>query len=101
MESEDAVFTITQDVLSPREVSEIVRTQFEHKHPQSGSFPFQHQLPRSDLERTFDQVNSEELDVHVRVERTVKVERVPRTVQLEDYSRRAIRPTARIVQTRH
>ncbi|KAF9453933.1 hypothetical protein P691DRAFT_523436 [Macrolepiota fuliginosa MF-IS2] len=98
MESEDVILTVTSDILSPREVSEVARTQFTHKYSGSHTFPFRHQLRRSDLERTFDQPNPERFDVHVRA---MKVERLPRTIQSEDYSRRTSRAPARNVQTRH
>ncbi len=102
MESEDAAITITREDLSHREANEVLRTHLTHKR--SGSQPNvfrQYQLRRSDLERTSDQHNSEDFDVHVRVERTVKVERLPRTVQMEDYSRGARQPPPRNVRTRY
>lgn len=101
MESEDAVFTITTDALSPREVSEAVRMELGHKHSTPHSFAFQQQLLRSNLEQTPDPNHPEEFDVHVRVERTVKVERLPRAVQMEDYSRRSRGSWGRNVRSQH
>ncbi|KXN90129.1 hypothetical protein AN958_04619 [Leucoagaricus sp. SymC.cos] len=98
------VYTITSDILSPQEVSEVLRTQLTrtHKRSRSDSIPYQHEIRQPvDLEVADDQVFPEHVDVHVRVERTVKVERVPHTIQLEDYSRRARKLPGRNVQTRH
>lgn len=101
MESDDTAITITQENLSHREISEALRTHLTRKRSGSHSPSVrQYQLRRSDLERTSDQQDSEDFDVHVRVERTVKVERLTRTVQMEDYSRGVRQPPSRNVRTR-
>ncbi|KAF7375932.1 hypothetical protein MSAN_00007800 [Mycena sanguinolenta] len=86
-ESIDAAVTITQHLASARDVSRALRSQFESK---SGA-GFDLTVPDFDLEalsRTGDE-EDKDAEVHVRIERTVRMERTPRVYELEDYSRTA------------
>ncbi|KAJ7497055.1 hypothetical protein FB451DRAFT_1209893 [Mycena latifolia] len=85
-ESIGAAVTITQHIASARDVSRAIRSQFESK----SGLDFNLTVPDFDL----DSIRSgppiaEDVDVQVRVERTVRMERVPRVYELEDYSRNA------------
>ncbi|KAJ6497819.1 hypothetical protein C8R45DRAFT_984349 [Mycena sanguinolenta] len=86
-ESIDAAVTISQHIASARDVSRALRSQFESK---SGA-GFDLTVPDFDVEslsRTAPDVDRD-AEVHVRIERTVRMERVPRVYELEDYSRTA------------
>ncbi|KAF7315257.1 Zn(2)-C6 fungal-type domain-containing protein [Mycena indigotica] len=77
-ESGDAV-TVTRQLTSARDVSRAIRSQFESKN---GDFT----IP--DMESSAGDLQ-EDVDVQVRVEKTVKTESVARAYELEDYSRMA------------
>ncbi|KAF8160903.1 hypothetical protein B0H34DRAFT_356698 [Crassisporium funariophilum] len=81
-----AAITISKNVTTARDVSRVVRTQFDQK----SSTPFD--LTRPDLE--FEGVEGpesfpEDTGVQVRIERTVRLNQFTRTYELEDYSRRS------------
>jgi len=86
-ESIGAAVTITQHIASARDVSRAIRSQFESKN--GGGFDLT--VPDFDLESLAcaEPANAEEAEVHVRIERTVRMEQVPRVYELEDYSRNA------------
>ncbi|KAJ7350327.1 hypothetical protein DFH08DRAFT_861060 [Mycena albidolilacea] len=86
-ESIDAAVTITQHLASARDVSRAVRSQFESKNGAG----FDLTVPDFDLESLahVGSASHEDTEVHVRIERTVRMERMPRTYELEDYSRNA------------
>ncbi|KAJ7874759.1 hypothetical protein B0H14DRAFT_2502004 [Mycena olivaceomarginata] len=84
-ESIDAAVTITQHLASARDVSRAVRSQFESKNGAG----FDLTVPEFDLESLAGSASHEDTEVHVRIERTVRMERMPRTYELEDYSRNA------------
>ncbi|KAJ7668461.1 hypothetical protein DFH06DRAFT_1181774 [Mycena polygramma] len=79
-----AAVTVTHHVGSARDVSRAIRSQFESK---SGRFDLT--VPDFDVESADPHAHNaqEEVDVHVRIERTVRMERMPRVYELEDYSR--------------
>ncbi|KAJ7232765.1 hypothetical protein B0H12DRAFT_1144766 [Mycena haematopus] len=83
----DAAVTITQRIVSARDVSRAIRSQFESKNGAA----FDLTVPDFDVESLPRAGPSCEEDrdteVHVRIERTVTMERVPRVYELEDYSR--------------
>lgn len=82
---EEAV-TITQDIDSARAASRALRSQFEKDTGNT----FDLTVP--DFDSSIGGHGSElpsHVDVHVRIERTVKVETRPRTFELENYSRSA------------
>ncbi|KAJ6558497.1 hypothetical protein DFH09DRAFT_1036991 [Mycena vulgaris] len=85
-ESIGAAVTITQHIASARDVSRAIRSQFQSK----SGMDFDLTVPDFDL----DSIRSgaaipDDVDVQVRVERTVRMERIPRVYELEDYSRNA------------
>jgi len=82
-ESIGAAVTITQQIATARDVSHAIRSQFESK---SGRFDLT--VPDFDLESAAP-LTEEDASVHVRIERTVRMERMPRVYNLEDYSRNA------------
>ncbi|KAJ7128948.1 hypothetical protein C8R43DRAFT_686416 [Mycena crocata] len=85
-ESIGAAVTVTQHISTARDVSRAMRSQFESKNGR-----------RSDLtvpDFELDSIQSapairEDVDVQVRIERTVRMERLPRVYELEDYSRKS------------
>ncbi|KAJ7486382.1 hypothetical protein B0H11DRAFT_2279010 [Mycena galericulata] len=83
-ESIGAAVTITQQMTTARDVSHAIRSQFESKRGRG----FDLTVPDFDLESAH-YATEEDAEVHVRIERTVKLERMPRVYSLEDYSRRA------------
>jgi len=89
-ESIDAAVTITQHLTSARDVSRAVRSQFDSKKSGRG---FDLTVPDFDLESLPcagpAPPEDGDAEVHVRIERTVRMERVPRVYELEDYSRTA------------
>ncbi|KAJ6593634.1 hypothetical protein B0H19DRAFT_28506 [Mycena capillaripes] len=82
-ESIAAAVTITQHIASVRDVSRAIRSQFESKN----GMGFNLTVPDFDLESV--SAPQEDVDVHVRIERTVRMERTPRVYELENYSRSA------------
>jgi hypothetical protein len=68
-------------------VSRVIRSQFESKSGRG----FDLTVPDFDLESAHyaAPATEEDAEVHVRIERTVKMERMPRVYNLEDYSRNA------------
>ncbi|KAJ7690660.1 hypothetical protein B0H17DRAFT_1064332 [Mycena rosella] len=83
-ESIGAAVTITQHISSARDASRVMRSQFESKN----GLELNLTVPDFD----FDSIQSgsampDDMDVQVRVERTVRMERLPRVYELEDYSR--------------
>lgn len=81
----DAV-TVTQQIVSARDVSHAIRSQFESKNDMGLELT----VPDFD----FDSIPCashihEDVDVQVRIERTVRMERLPHVYELEDYSRSA------------
>ncbi|KAF8136053.1 hypothetical protein K438DRAFT_1882033 [Mycena galopus ATCC 62051] len=84
-ESIGAAVTITQHVAAARDVSHAIRSQFESKTGRG----FDLTVPDFDLESAYYAAPETEKDaeVHVRIERTVRTERMPRVYNLEDYSR--------------
>jgi len=84
-ESIGAAFTITQHIAAARDVSHAIRSQFESKTGRG----FDLTVPDFDLESAYYAAPETEKDaeVHVRIERTVRTERMPRVYNLEDYSR--------------
>ncbi|KAJ7072551.1 hypothetical protein C8F01DRAFT_1243595 [Mycena amicta] len=83
-ESIDGAITVTQQLSSARDVSRAIRSQFESK---SGG---RLDLTVPDFESSVDGVH-EDVDVQVRVERTVRVEPLAKIYELEDYSRQHTR----------
>jgi len=83
-ESIGAAITITQHMTSARDVSRALRWQFESKN----DIGLDLTVPDFDLEsmRSGPSI-SPDVDVQVRVERTVRMERLPHVYELEDYSR--------------
>jgi len=81
-ESIGAAVTITQHMTSARDVSRAIRSQFESKN----GMGLELTVPDFDLESGAPG-SEEDVDVHVRIERTVKIERVQKTYELENYSR--------------
>ncbi|KAF9476367.1 hypothetical protein BDN70DRAFT_882542 [Pholiota conissans] len=77
--------TISKSISAPQDVSRVVRTNFG----KSSGTPF-------DLSRRVTEALSgdtgypDDVNVEVRIERTVKVNHYPRTYELEDYSRRSM-----------
>jgi len=89
---EGAEITITKNIGTAREVSRVVRAQFDHKT--TGSTPFElARRPRSSsvTDDTDYPGEGEEPSVQVRIEKTVKMKTFARTYELEDYSRRSRR----------
>ncbi|KAJ7039162.1 hypothetical protein C8F04DRAFT_950435, partial [Mycena alexandri] len=89
-ESIGAAVTITRHIASTRDVSRAMRSQFESKNGLS----FNLTVPDFDLESmpgtsVHDSCTDVSVDVEVRIERTVRMEPVPRVYELEDYSRPA------------
>jgi len=84
-ESIGAAVTITQQIATARDVSHAIRSQFESKS--AGRFDLT--VPDFDLESASYAAEDEEASVHVRIERTVRMEPMPRVYNLEDYSRTA------------
>ncbi|KAK7057448.1 hypothetical protein R3P38DRAFT_2841047 [Favolaschia claudopus] len=88
-ESIEAAVTITEHITSARDVSRALRSQFETKSGAGCDLT----VPDFDAESLSGgggRPSSEEpTEVHVRIERTVRMERVPRVYELEDYSRNA------------
>ncbi|KAJ6602197.1 hypothetical protein B0H10DRAFT_2081250 [Mycena sp. CBHHK59/15] len=85
-ESLGAAVTITQEIASARDVSRALRSQYQSK---SG---FRGELTLPDFDSIESQSNpalGEDVEVQVRIERTVRKERVSRMCELEDYSRAA------------
>ncbi|KAF5345273.1 hypothetical protein D9758_008497 [Tetrapyrgos nigripes] len=82
----DEAVTISQGVSSARDVTRIIRSQFDSK---TGLVSLDLTIPDFELESsdcgTFE--HADEVSVQVRVEKTVKVERRPKTYTLENYSR--------------
>ncbi|EEB96449.1 hypothetical protein MPER_04417, partial [Moniliophthora perniciosa FA553] len=82
----DDAYTITQTISSARAVNQAMRSQFEPK----GSFADALQLTNPDFQLdTLEPgvAHADDMNVQVRIERTVTVERRPRkTYELEDYS---------------
>ncbi|KAF7340449.1 hypothetical protein MVEN_01965100 [Mycena venus] len=86
-ESIGAAVTITQQIAAARDVSHAIRSQFESKNGRG----FDLTVPDFDLESAYyaAPMTEKDAEVHVRIERTVKMERMPRVYNLEDYSRNA------------
>jgi len=86
-ESIGVAVTITQQVTSARNVSRASRSQFEAKNRMG----FGLTVPDFDPESlpSAGPATEEDVEVHVRIERTVRMERMPRGYTLEDYSRHA------------
>jgi len=83
-ESIRAAVTITQPFSSARAVSRAIRSQFESKNGRGLDLT----VPDFDLESIQSApCTHEDVDVQVRIERTVRMERLPRVYELEDYSR--------------
>ncbi|KAF7335588.1 hypothetical protein MVEN_02213100 [Mycena venus] len=84
-ESINAAVTITQRITTARNVSHAIRSQYESKSARG----FDLTVPDFDLESAHygAPVTEEDAEVHVRIERTVRMERMPRVYDLEDYSR--------------
>ncbi|KAF7321458.1 hypothetical protein MKEN_00666300 [Mycena kentingensis (nom. inval.)] len=81
-ESANTIATVlTQQLTSPRDVSRAMRSQFESKSDGGAN------LTVPDLESMTADKTEEEVDVQVRVERTVRTEPFGRVYELEDYSR--------------
>ncbi|KAJ6526709.1 hypothetical protein B0H19DRAFT_544512 [Mycena capillaripes] len=80
-----AAVTITQQIATARDVSRAIRSQFESKSGRG----FDLTVPDFDLESAHyaAPVTEEDAEVHVRIERTVRMERKLRVYNLEDYSR--------------
>lgn len=80
-----AAVTITQQIATAREVSHVIRSQFESKNGRGIDLT----VPDFDLESVHyaAPLTEEDAEVHVRIERTVRLERMPRKYNLEDYSR--------------
>ncbi|KAJ7209626.1 hypothetical protein GGX14DRAFT_499016 [Mycena pura] len=87
-ESINAAVTITQKLSSAREVSRAIRSQFESKNGMGLDLT----VPDFDLEAELSEGKlQEEVDVQVRIERTVRMEPVPVVYELENYSRHTTR----------
>ncbi|KAJ7311774.1 hypothetical protein DFH08DRAFT_897594 [Mycena albidolilacea] len=83
-ESIGAAVTRTQQITTAREVSHAIRSQFESKNGRGIDLT----VPDFDLESVhYAAPLNEEEEVHVRIERTVRLERMPRKYGLEDDSR--------------
>lgn len=79
---EDAAITISKNISTHRDISRVVRTNFD----KSRSSPFEFsRRARNSLESN---ESPEHVDVQVRIEKTVKLNHYTRTYELEDYSRR-------------
>ncbi|ESK91008.1 hypothetical protein Moror_16313 [Moniliophthora roreri MCA 2997] len=80
----DGTYTISQTISSARAVNQAMRSQFEPK----GSFADSLQLTNPDFQLdTLEAAHADDVNVQVRVERTVTVERRHRkTYELENYS---------------
>ncbi|KAJ7124979.1 hypothetical protein C8R44DRAFT_781962 [Mycena epipterygia] len=81
-----AAVTVTQQIVSARDVSHAIRSQFESKNGMG--------LELTVPDFNFDSIPCtspihEDVDVQVRIERTVRMERLPHVYELEDYSRNA------------
>lgn len=85
-ESIDAAITITQHIGTARDVSRAMRSQYERK----SNAAFDLTVPDFDLNiiESYPEL-PDGVDVEVRIERTVMLERRSRTYELEDYSRNA------------
>ncbi|KAJ7287759.1 hypothetical protein C8J57DRAFT_1284841 [Mycena rebaudengoi] len=85
-ESIAAAVTITQEITSARDVNRALRSQFESK---GGGLGLQLTVPDFEIDsvRSGPAHRDDMPDVHVRIERTVRMERLPRVYELEDYSR--------------
>ncbi|KAJ7718012.1 hypothetical protein DFH07DRAFT_761764, partial [Mycena maculata] len=85
-ESIGAAVTITQHFASARDVSRAIRSQFGSKSGRGLDLT----VPDFDFDSLESQpATLEDVDVQVRIERTVRVEGMPRVYELEDYSRNA------------
>lgn len=83
-ETIEEAITITQHLDNARQVSHIIRSQFEPKSDPT----FDLTVPEFNLGTEYEHEDApEEFEVQVRVEHTVKLDRRLRTYELENYSR--------------
>ncbi|KAF9528511.1 hypothetical protein CPB83DRAFT_313968 [Crepidotus variabilis] len=83
LELAGAALTLSKNVTGHRNISRVVRSQFDKNQTD----PFD--LGGGPRDSTSTSEYPEDLNVSVRIERTVKSKRVSRTLELEDYSRRS------------
>jgi len=85
-ESIEEAITVTQHLDSARQISRAIRSQFERKSSGAGAYDLT--VPDFELGTDLGQAElSEDLEVQVRIEHTVKLDRRLRTFELENYSR--------------
>ncbi|KJA20790.1 hypothetical protein HYPSUDRAFT_42884 [Hypholoma sublateritium FD-334 SS-4] len=80
---DDAAITISKNISTHRDISRVVRTNFDKNS--TAPFEFSHR-PHNSLESEAE--HAKDIDVQVRIERTIKLNHYTRAYELEDYTRR-------------
>lgn len=78
-----AEITITKNIGSARDISRVVRTQFDHKNETPFELARRPQVESGTEEGEYP----DDIGIQVRIEKTVKLNHYARNYELEDYTR--------------